>query len=529
MTELGISSLPMLYRLDLLPPELNSFFFIQSLFTLASISYLFLIFIKEKFVLGRLYYVLSAFICIFYQIPLTLFSQQVEHSLSNPWYFALTINGAILILTAWGRITKNIRTHQSMSEFPANIASIYVTTGLIGILCIIFYFYNIPWSCTGLYAILNDPWLTLLAREFNVKLVGSSLSTYAIGANANAISPIFILLSFWIVITSAKRKNIIGIIIGTVCGFAAVISVIITGTKGLLMPSLLMLAAGSYFWTRTWINRILAISASVMFVVVAIFTFEMFKDRGASTSGSYDFASCSAKAGTCEQSQALLKSLHHVDYALGVPPYMLKQMEKRLSCLCSGKENLSCPDAALTSGNIHNLNAGISVPQRTVMNYATSILYRVFVTPLQVAVWHFMYAETENVDGFKTLPLSNKIYGESLNMPELVYQKYASVFFEGDRTATSTSPTSFLLTYSSYLGVTGFLLSMILVIGTDLFLLIISMMLERSLFPVLVGLIAILSMNFIVSDFLTVLISHGGAAGICMIIFYTILKKQRGT
>lgn len=145
-------------------PELNSFFFIQSLFTLASISYLFLIFIKEKFVLGRLYYVLSAFICIFYQIPLTLFSQQVEHSLSNPWYFALTINGAILILTAWGRITKNIRTHQSMSEFPANIASIYVTTGLIGILCIIFYFYNIPWSCTGLYAILNDPWLTLLAR-----------------------------------------------------------------------------------------------------------------------------------------------------------------------------------------------------------------------------------------------------------------------------------------------------------------------------------------------------------------------------
>ncbi len=529
MTDPGTSYLPMLYRLTVLPPELNYFFLLQIFFTLSTVYYLSFTFIKDNFVLGRLYYVLSAFICIFYQIPLTVFSQQVEYSLSTPWHFSFAINGTILILAAWGRITTHIKTHQITPEFPEHITSAYVTTGAIGVLFITLYFYKVPWNCTGIYAILHDPSLTLLAREFNVKLIGSSLSTYAIGASANAISPIFILLSFWIVLNSVKRRNIIGIIIGTACGFSAVISVIITGTKGLLMPSFLMLAAGSYFWSRTWINRILAIFASVMFVVLAIFTFEMFKDRGASTSGSYDFASCSAKAGTCEQSQTLLKSLHHIDYALGVPPYMLKQMEKRLSCLCSGKENLSCPDATLTSGNIHNLNAGISAPQRTAMNYATSILYRVFVTPLQVAVWHFMYAETEDVDGFKTLPLSNKIYGESLNMPELVYQKYASVFFEGDRTATSTSPTSFLLTYSSYLGVTGFLLSMILIIGTDLFLLIISMMLEKSFFPILVGLIAILSMNFIVSDFLTVLISHGGAAGICMIIFYTILKKQRGT
>tara|TARA_A100001391_G_scaffold125291_1_gene85474 strand:+ start:21302 stop:22717 length:1416 start_codon:yes stop_codon:yes gene_type:complete len=468
-----------------------------------------------------------ALMCLFYQIPLAIFSYQVEVSLNNPWKYALSVNFGTLGLLVWGMLSHRLDTRGTTLSFPENMRTIYLTTGAVGLILILTYFQGVPWDCTGLYAIIYDPWMTLIAREFSVKLVGASAATYSIGANANAVAPLFILLSLWLARNCLFKRKIIGLLAFIICGFLAIVSVIISGTKGLLMPSLIMLVVGAYYWSPNWIIRISAISFSVFFMMGSIVSFEFLKDRGSEFGGSYDFASCSSRAGTCEKSQKLLNSLKGHNYSLGVPGYMIPKIETRLNCLCSGETEQSlCPEATFESGNGYKLDVGLDLPSRTIIGYVSSIFYRILVTPLQVSVWHYMYAETENVDGLKTLPLSKRIYGDSLNMPELVYQKYASVYFGGDRTSTGTSPTGFFLSYSAYVGWIGFLISLVLIIGLDSVFVFISKLLNQSLYPVLIGIVSIISMNFIVSDFLTVLISHGGAVGIFMVIIYIILKKK---
>jgi hypothetical protein len=167
----------------------------------------------------------------------------------------------------------------------------------------------------------------------------------------------------------------------------------------------------------------------------------------------------------------------------------------------------------------------VEVLSSRVKAFTDAIFYRMFVIPFQVSVWHFMYAETEVVDGIKTLPLARLLTGSSLNMPELVYQKYGSIYSQGDRTATSSAPTSFIWTYSSYLGWFGFCIALACILILDLSMVGIAKILDQDLLPVFVGVLVIMTINFSASDFVTVLVSHGGIAGMSLLMVYAMLLK----
>ena len=519
----------MLNYLDIENPELTFFFLVNLTCMMFVAASCLTMFVKNNFLLGRFYFSFTLILCVFFQMPLTLFSHQIERALYDPWKFSLCVNGTALLLLLWGKWSSQLSIRAGSCSYPENTRSIYILTGVIGIALVAVYLYHVPWDCTGLFAIINDPWMTLIAREFSIKLVGSSISTYSIGTNANAVAPIFILLSFWLFLLSVRSRQVTSALIGLLGGFVAVISVIMTGTKGLLFPSMLMLVVGSYFWSKTWLERILTVGFSVMFILGSILTFELVKDRGAEAGGFYDFASCSARLGTCPQSQTLLHSLKSLDYSLGLPSYLVDKLENRLDCLCdTNVEEHLCPIATVNSPSGYNSDTTeqTSLPARKVSGYITAILYRVFVTPFQVTAWHFMYAETEELDGVLTLPFANRFFGKSLNTPELVYQKYASEYFGGDKTSTGTSPTGYLFAYTAYAGWLGLLLSIVLIVGVDIFVASLSKFLDNSLIPILIGLVSIMSTNFMVSDFVTVMISHGGAAGVLMLIIFVLLKKK---
>ena len=139
-----------------------------------------------------------------------------------------------------------------------------------------------------------------------------------------------------------------------------------------------------------------------------------------------------------------------------------------------------------------------------------------------------MYTETETFNGWKSLPFSRRILGESLNMPELVYQKYGVIYSQGDRTITSTAPTSFLLSYPASLGWVGFVLALVCIVMLDAVLAILTAHIKPSLVPLLIGVVLIMSINFMTSDFVTVLISHGGAVGILLVgISGFLLRKNK--
>lgn len=502
-----------------------SMFFLFNVFCACLVAAICLLrFLKSEYVLARLSFCFALFLFVFYQIPLVLFSAQVEASLQHYWFYAFTVNAGSVSLVFWGGVSRRLDVKKDVIFYPFNKLRFYFLTLVIGGFCLAVYLSGVPWNCTGLFALMFDPWLTLLAREFSVKLIGSGFSTYLLGAYANAVAPILVLLSVWLIREALLQRRVLNGIVGVLGGVFAITAVLVSGTKGLLIPSMLMLVVGCYFWSRTWLSRIVTIVFAVVFVISTLVSFELLKERGTNIGGAYDFAACSVEVGTCQQSRELLESMTVRDYSLGLPGGGVKLLQARLDCLCAGGNEESCPSAVLSNTLVGNA-VKIDKHERS-LTFINAIFNRVFVVPFQVSIWSFMYAESEEFDGFKTLPFARRFLGESLNMPELVYQKYGSVYSGGDKTSTSTAPTSFFLAYPAYLGLGGFLLALSLVISLDVFLAMLVRFISASLVPVLVGSILIMCMNFMTSDFITVLVSHGGVAGIIMLLIHALLLKR---
>lgn len=517
----------MLENLIVGAPTFSFFFWFNLFCTLFIIALCVYRFINNNYITARLSFCFVVFLCLFYQIPLVIFTDQVEKALNHPWTYSLIVNGGAIGITLWGIISRRLDL-QLIDEIchAERRLSVYFFFIILSIVCLTIYLSGIPWKCTGLYALIYDPWLTLLARELSVKLLGSSVSTYMLGAYVNAIAPVVILLSVWLVRDALLHRRLLNGIVGFFGGSLATISILISGTKGLLLPSLLMLIIGCYFWGKGWVSRIATILFAMVFVFSTIIFFEIFKERDSLVGAGYDFAACSVEINTCNQSQHLLESLTHRDYSLGLPSNFIKPMNDRLICLCEGEAIGQCPSPILgemkRAPSLHRTFSYSNALVGRFFVYGEAIFRRVMVVPFQVSVWHYMYAETETIDGVKSLPFARRLTGSSLNMPELVYQKYGSIYSRGDKTSTSTAPTGFFLSYPAYLGFGGLFLAFLLVITLDLILAKISHIINTTWIPILIGTVIIMCINFMVSDFVTVLISHGGVAGIMILLTFMI-------
>ncbi|MDH1510980.1 hypothetical protein N5I28_14580 [Pseudomonas mosselii] len=579
----------MLTQLNVMKPVFSGFWAFNVVCTLFVLTTCAFRFSKNKYILARLSFCFALFVCVFYQVPLVIFSVQLDMALAEPWAYALVVNGGAVALVAWGGVSSRFDFKAEGSEFPMAVNGVYLFTALAGAALVSVYLWRVSWECSGLYALLYDPWMTLLAREFSVKLIGTSISTYALGAYVNTVAPMLALLSIWLIKASVPHHPLRAII-AIFIGFLAILAVLISGTKGLLVSSMLMLLAGAFFWCRTWISRLLMGGFAVAFVMASLVTFEVLKERESVVGGRYDFAACSVKAGTCQKSKELIDSLGLRDYSLGLPSKYITPISTRLECLCGSKggeeqcsqgvllspsqsvagssgqgvTDTSDQDVKVTSDQdvkvtsdqdviIAPVQSIATVPAQSVVTvpeymqkqqepvvqvqevaasqnrsliFLQAIFNRMLVIPFQVSVWNFMYAESEDVDGFKTLPFARRVLGESVNIPELVYQKFGSVYAEGDKTSTSTAPTSFFLVYPAFLGVMGMAIALLAIIVLDLILARLASSMGSGLIPILVGVVLIMCVNFMSSDYITVLMSHGGIAGLLMLSFYTLLLKK---
>ena len=510
----------MLSTLVVVTPEFSTIFLFNLVCTLVVIAFCLFRFIKKDWALARLSFVFAAFACLFYQIPLVLFSAQLKVSLHQPWNYALAVNGGVLTLALWNVLTRHFDLHKNIPVVLQTSYGIYILTGVMGVGLLWIYFLRIPYYCTGLYALLFDPVLTSLARELSGKLIGTSWATLSLGAYANAIAPIFILFSIWLIRDSFLSSRPLHALVGGLGGFFSIMALLITGTKGLLIPTIVMLTVGAYFGCKTWFSKIFTFSCFVAFLIFCLASFEIFRGKKSETVGTYDFAACSVEIGSCDKSHELLESLKARELSLNIPMIFVDHLQSRLACLCEGDGHAEiCPTATL----LLNMN---DIDNRFI-EMLKGISYRTFVAPFQVSAWHFMYSETESFDRLKTLPFSKKIFGDSISTPELVYQKYASIYFRGNKTSTGSAPTSFFLAYSANLSWVGFFLALGCIIGLDIFLIRFAMFVDSSLIIPLIGLVVIISLKFISSDFVTVLLSHGGIASIFTIYILTIFLRKK--
>ena len=159
------------------------------------------------------------------------------------------------------------------------------------------------------------------------------------------------------------------------------------------------------------------------------------------------------------------------------------------------------------------------------LTFVEAIVNRAMVVPLQVASWHYMFVETEGSPGAAGIPMAGRLGGNLVNMPEIVYRKYGFIYSSGDRTSTSTAPTGFMLFYPAYIGVPGLMLAVVLVLLYNIAAVWLMRRVRPALSAVAAGLVLVAAMNLAVSDFLTVMGSHGGLAALLMMAVFILVDR----
>lgn len=182
MLDAELAGLAMAKKLVVEPPVLSWFLFFNLVSFLAVGAAGVIKFKSNSRSLARLSFCLAVSISLIYQLPLVIFSQRLESSLAGAWDYALVVNGAAMLLMLWTFLSRRLDVAAEDSVYPERVSEIHLIAGVLGIALMWAYMSAIPWDCTALYALVVDPPYTMLARELGVKLLGTSLATYALGA-----------------------------------------------------------------------------------------------------------------------------------------------------------------------------------------------------------------------------------------------------------------------------------------------------------------------------------------------------------
>ena len=461
---------------------------------------------------GRPAFAFAALVNALYQWPTFLLADTIEASLESRWQFAGIAHFVVFTCIVWtvatGRLTVPART---VSRRDLSVAQMGIPIGLAGLLAGI-YFSKVPLNCTALYALLYDPAMTLLAREVTIKLSGSTLATISYGAIANTVAPVCASIgSAQILYALAARQFVLVLAWATVMLFSVTL-VMIAGAKGLTLPLLGAVVLSAIFWSSTRKGKAIAAVFSLISVAGALVAFELVRERNVE-SGSFDFGSCVKKLGSVEQGLELLASIRDRG-GLGLGPQQIQELERRIA----GEHIKPKKPIAVERRRVD--------PDRAV-TYLQAIVNRALIVPTQVAAWHYLYVEQYVSPGWYAFPLAKKLFGKSVDTSALVYMAYGTIYSDGDATSTSTAPTSYIFTWSAYLGIWGITMIIATIIALDVIVALVMRAAPANILPIGVGLVGVMAFNMISSDFVVVMISHGGLAAIITLVLLTIARPRK--
>ncbi|WP_240231772.1 hypothetical protein [Devosia lacusdianchii] len=418
---------------------------------------------------------------------------------------------------------------------------------------------RMPFDCTALFAMLADPAMTMLAREFTIKFANSTLATTSYGALVNTAAPIVVALALWQMMQAVRQRRPVRCAMWLVLIVIAAGLVLIGGAKGNLVPSFIVAFAAVLGWSNSLRSRALAACGLAVALVSCLVIVELARERPSGGNGvAYDFPMCTVRLNTCAGSMDLVASLQR-DEALGLSRQQITDLSRRLALLCRTDaaasdakgdarvmvaslggadpwQNLVSADDLrdrqryLAVAQVDGATVALSIQYgpmtERILPYIGSIGYRALVVPIQAAAWHYLYVAEHGAPGLMALPIGRRLMGgEVINMPQLVYQAYGSIYSGGDVTSTSTAPTGFALAYPAYLGVPGVALVVGLLVSFDAVFMMLAKQLGRPALPLAGGLAAVSTMNFLLSDFLTSLGSHGGLAAVAIIGMFALVER----
>jgi len=483
---------------------------------LASTSFVALFFFRRR-LFFRLSTVVALLLHVFFQWPIFALSEAIEKSLDNKYGIFLSIQIGVFSLIIFSALSDRWLGREPDKEKEIKRAHIISLT-IIAVILAYLFLRTIPFYCTALYSILFDPESTLLAREISIKFNESRLGLISYGALLNSIIPA---LFFLCVASLLKKKSFAYALPILFLIFLLVMTLLLGGAKGNLLPTIIMCSVALAIYFEKFSKKTLSILAAIFLAYSSLALFEVIRDRVSAKADFYRYGECTMVLGGYEKNRELIDSLFHRKQSLGLSDERILALDKELDFIYGKYSERGRTEDHKEISKPTKLD---HVDCHTSSSVTRAILYRAFVIPMQVAVWHFIYAEEED-PGLNALSFTRHWRKSFINAPEQVYQKYATIYSCGDRTSTSTAPTSFLLAYPAYLNWIGLLVAIFLVILTDTITAVFLRKISGIGFSVCVGLLYVMSFNFIVSSFESALVSHGGLATLALIFFWGIVEK----
>jgi hypothetical protein len=493
--------------------------------------------IRNPRILLSICYTVGIILILMYQVPIFLFSKILVTDLDGRWLYFFIINFLILIFLIFGFFLTDNDDCTDTGYF-LNSTAFYMIIIIASMSTLFIYVNAISFKCTAMYALIFSPELLLLSREFGLKIIGGSLATYAVGAYLNFFGPLLFSLSILKTFNSIEKNFIIKSILYLHVGVFALWMGLIVGVKG----ALLNFALYSIFMTLAMKWRSFKADAFRVLVICILFftaliSLEIYKEVDSAVGGSkeYDFPTCVSNNKRCSESITLLNSLHYREHSLGLSFGTLERLQSEVNQKCTSdfnkpfefegsiKRNREAKkEANKEINNIDNTNA---IFERVAV-YFKAIFNRIFIVPFQVSLWHFIKAQENSIDAKLILPLSGTLFGEKINIAEVVYQEYAIKYNGGDKTSTGTAPTTYLLLYPFYAGLLGFVIATLLTIVVDIGLFILRRNYKRLPFKFYFSICFVLALNLSVSEFITVMFSHGGFASLFFLLVSSIVGAK---
>ena len=294
--------------------------------------------------LSRPAFMVAALMHLIFQWPLAIFSPIFERSLSGYWFFAVSVHTPIVACLFWLAATKRLTEYVMRSGETSERRIQNISLGSRSILLALFaglsglYLSRVGWQCTGIYAILFDPELALLARETSGKLVRDGLAPYWYGVLANVICPLVMHTALFGANAALTKRQYSKVLAWVTTGICALLVVLLPGAKGGLIPMVIVVCVGFVAARGTWMSRIAIIACVFGTGFLMLSTIEVLRERQVFSGGCYDFGACVRRHNACPEASALIQSLQYRDMSLGLTSRTLTEIEKDLHVACSPEQ-----------------------------------------------------------------------------------------------------------------------------------------------------------------------------------------------
>ncbi len=475
-------------------------------------------------------FIMAVLIFFIYQLPLVIFSPLFYNHLPNAIWFSTSIHVAIIVNLLWVCFTPGLAGLSGQDDTKRNSRQPYYSEGYfkgfvfwlpisIFIILLALYFYKIPFSCTALYALFADQSLTLLVREILGKLMGRTYAPHVLNILTSAVGPIAAFLLLGRIYFDAKAAKWLYSMLWVLLFIVVLITPLLGGAKGSLVPMAVALSVAGFLVAKNWKSKIFIVAGIIAIFSATIIFVKVTQEKN-SGSGSYQFGSCVARLNVCERTKNLLESLRPPKSYYGMTREQLDKLGNEVSKACNSPAIIADPlPEDIDNGNIAD-------SQKTLSTHINGLFYRVIANPVQVASWHYLYVADYGPPGFLGLSIAKVFSNNYISVPANVCE----IYYSGDKTSACTAPTSYIFTYPAYLGVSGLVIACL---ATIIFDIVISLLVKHSVKPfsdLTIGIMAVASVNFIVADYTTVIISHGAGAAIVilmLICFYIRLKNKK--